>query len=103
MLLGTNQGVGGPPLPVEEELLAAARACSVGASLQPTVAQARRLFLVVGEDAGTGTCRPDSWFDFRGSNVSSTENVSPSHKITARSTTFPNRRFERVSNFIECW
>ena len=39
-----------------------------------------------------GTGRPDSWFDLRGSHVSSTENVSSSHRIKARSTTFCSSR-----------
>ncbi len=38
------------------------------------------------------TCCAERCFDFPGSQVSSTENASPSHRITARSTTFCSSR-----------
>jgi hypothetical protein len=43
------------------------------------------------------TCRPDSCFAFRGSHVSSTENVSPSHRTTVHWPRSMHRALEQLS------
>jgi hypothetical protein len=43
------------------------------------------------------TCRPDSWLDFRGSHVASTENVSPSHRTTVHWPRCMHRALEQLS------